>query len=60
MLGFSVLTLAPVDRALIDGSLLNGAERAWLNAYHARVAAEAGPAVDGATRAWLEAACAPL
>jgi len=60
MLGFSVLTLAPVDRALIDGSLLNGAERAWLNAYHARVAAEAGPAVDDATRAWLEAACAPL
>jgi Xaa-Pro aminopeptidase len=60
MLGFETLTLAPIDRALIDGNLLDGGERAWLDAYHARVRAEISPLVDERTRAWLEAATAPL
>ena len=37
MLGFETLTLAPIDRRLIDPGLLEPAERAWLDAYHARV-----------------------
>ena len=34
-LRFEVLTLAPFDRTLIDPALLDPAERAWLDAYHA-------------------------
>ncbi len=59
-LEFETLTLAPFDRALVDAALLTAAERDWLNAYHARVLAEVGPAVDDATAAWLAAACAAL
>jgi Xaa-Pro aminopeptidase len=59
-LEFETLTLAPFDRALVDAALLTPAERDWLNAYHARVLAVVGPALDGATAAWLAAACAAL
>ncbi len=60
MLGFETLTLAPIDRALVDTDLLTSAERRWLDAYHARVAATVGPRLEPEVRAWLEAACAPL
>ena len=60
MLGFETLTLAPIDRRLIDPALLLDDERAWLDAYHARVAAEIAPLVDEDVAAWLRAACAPL
>jgi Xaa-Pro aminopeptidase len=60
MLGFDTLTLAPIDRRLIDAQLLEASERAWLNAYHARVAAELGPLVDEATARWLAQACAAV
>ncbi|MGC8475534.1 MAG: M24 family metallopeptidase [Acetobacteraceae bacterium] len=59
-LGFETLTLAPFDRALIDPALLDAGERAWLDAYHARVLAEVGPALPPDARAWLASACAPL
>jgi Xaa-Pro aminopeptidase len=36
-LGFETLTLAPIDKALVDRALLSDAETAWWNAYHARV-----------------------
>ena len=60
MLGFETLTLAPYDRRLIDVAILTGEERAQVDAYHARVAAEIGPLVEPAVRAWLGEACAPL
>lgn len=60
MLGFETLTLAPIDRALIDKKLLTPDERAWLNAYHARVAKTVGEMMTGAAREWLLTACAPL
>ncbi|GBD50078.1 aminopeptidase P family protein [Methylopila sp. Yamaguchi] len=60
MYGFETLTLAPIDRRAIAPALLRAEERAWLDAYHARVLAEIGRFVDPATAAWLEAACAPL
>ncbi len=59
-LRFEVLTLAPFDRTLIDTALLSAAERAWLDAYHARVAAEIGPKLTGAARDWLLEVCRPL
>jgi Xaa-Pro aminopeptidase len=52
-LEFETLTLAPIDLNCVDASLLTEAERAWLNAYHARVREVVGPQVDEATRAWL-------
>jgi Xaa-Pro aminopeptidase len=60
MLGFEPLTLAPIDRALIDETMLSDAERGWVDAYHARVLAAIGPELDEAARRWLEGACAPL
>ena len=57
---FETLTLAPFDRRLIDPGLLEAAELAWLNAYHARVLAEIGPRLDAPVRNWLALACAPL
>ena len=57
---FETLTLAPIDRRLIDLSMLDGEELQWLNDYHARVHREVRPHVDEATKVWLDAATAPL
>ncbi|MGE0734300.1 MAG: aminopeptidase P family protein [Alphaproteobacteria bacterium] len=54
LLGFETLTLAPIDLALVDPSLMSDAERAWLNAYHARVRQTIGPLVDAETANWLK------
>ena len=59
-LHFETLTLAPIDRNLVDVSLLSAEELAWLNAYHARVLKEIGPQVDAPIRMWLGRATAPL
>ena len=56
MLEFEVLTLAPIDLALVDTALLDAQEIAWLNAYHARVREALTPDLDAATAAWLERA----
>jgi Xaa-Pro aminopeptidase len=61
MLSFETLTLAPYDRRLIVADDLTSAERAFVDTYHARVAAEIGPLIeDAATRAWLANATKPL
>ncbi len=59
-LEFETLTLAPIDRRLIRTELMSADERAWVDAYHARVAEALGPALDPATRDWLDVATAPL
>lgn len=60
MMGFETLTLAPYDRRLIDVSLLTADEIRWVNAYHARVKKEIGPALKSKDKAWLGEATAPL
>jgi Xaa-Pro aminopeptidase len=60
MYGFETLTLAPIDRTLIDRRLLDARERDWLNAYHARVRDVIGPQLSGADRDWLDAATATI
>ena len=60
MLGFETLTLAPLERRLIETRLLAPEEIAWVDAYHARVLAEIGPELTDAERAFLEEACRPL
>ena len=57
---FETLTLAPIDRRLVDKALLTDKERHWLDSYHGRVDAEIAPLVDADTRAWLAAATRPL
>ena len=60
MLGFETLTFAPVDRHLVEPSMLSGAERAWLDDYHAKVLEVVGPQLEGEALLWLEDACRPL
>ncbi len=57
---FETLTLAPIDRRLIDPALMTADEIAWLDAYHARVARTLTPLVSADTLPWLEAATRPL
>ncbi len=59
-LAFETLTLAPIDRELIDTALLDADEIAWLDGYHARVAEALAPQLSGADAAWLASATAPL
>jgi Xaa-Pro aminopeptidase len=60
LLGFETLTLAPIDRALVEPALLDPSEITWLDAYHARVRTELMPLVDEKTARWLAEATKPL
>jgi Xaa-Pro aminopeptidase len=60
MLGFETLTLAPIDRSLIEPDLLDRDEIAWLDAYHRRVRDTLTPLVDADTANWLAEATRPL
>ena len=57
---FETLTLAPIDRRLIDTRMLTAKERNWVDSYHAHVQEVLSPLLDAPTRAWLEAAARPL
>ena len=57
---FETLTLAPIDRRLIDLNMLSADELSWLNDYHERVRHEVRPHLDEATKLWLDNATAPL
>ncbi|WP_371424594.1 aminopeptidase P family protein [Tardiphaga sp.] len=61
MNAFETLTLAPIDRRLINAHRISKRELNWINDYHARVRREVMPLLDDeATRVWLEAATEPL
>jgi Xaa-Pro aminopeptidase len=57
---FETLTLAPIDRGLIDPRRLSAGEREWLDAYHQRVYSELSPLLDDATVTWLANVTRPL
>jgi Xaa-Pro aminopeptidase len=59
-MAFETVTLAPIDKRLIEAKLLNAEEAAWLDAYHERVHATLSQHLDAAEQAWLKQACAPL
>jgi Xaa-Pro aminopeptidase len=60
-LAFETLTLCPIDTRLLEPSLLDAAETAWLDDYHASVRERLAPLLDDAAdRAWLDLRCAPL
>ena len=60
MLGFDTLTLAPIERTMIDPALLTDDELSWLNAYHAQVTGTLGATLSGEDKAWLDSKCMPI
>jgi Xaa-Pro aminopeptidase len=56
MLGFETLTLAPIDLRMVDAKLLSPEEKAWLNAYHAKVRKTHAPKLDADEKRWLKRA----
>jgi Xaa-Pro aminopeptidase len=60
MMGFETLTLAPIDRNLVEPSLLDDEEIDWLDAYHAEVCATLTPLVDPETARWLAEVTQPI
>ena len=59
-LTFETLTHVPLDRKLVDKSLLTEREIAWWNSYHAKTRDILAPQLEGEDLAWLERECAPL
>ena len=57
---FETLTLCPIDTRLVDASLLDPEERAWLNAYHKRVYASLSGHLSPRERTWLKRACSAI
>ena len=55
--GFETLTFAPIDKTLVDASLLNRDELRWWNEYHAKVLGVVGPQLEGEALAWATEAC---
>jgi Xaa-Pro aminopeptidase len=59
-LGFETLTLCPIDTRCILPQMLDPAEVAWLDSYHATVRDRLAPRVDGEAWAWLRERTQPL
>jgi len=60
MLAFETITLAPIDKRVIEPALMTQAEIAWLDVYHGRVRDAHADKLEGDARDWLLAATAPL
>lgn len=60
MYDFETLTYVPLDRRLIEVTLLSNDERAWIDSYHSATQSKIGPRLDGAALNWLTDACKPL
>jgi Xaa-Pro aminopeptidase len=57
---FETLTLVPIDRNLIDVSLLTPSEIKWIDDYHERVWNQLGDHLSQEERRWLRNATLPL
>ena len=60
MLEFETLTLTPIDKSLIEPSLMSEAEIAWLDDYHDRVWETLSPLLSESDAMWLRESTAPL
>src|SRR5690554_44427 len=59
-LGFTPITLFPIDRQLIDKSLLTASETAWFNSYHKMVYDLLSPMLNADEKEWLKGMCKEL
>lgn len=59
-LAFEVLTLAPIDKKLINKHLLTADEINWLNRYHRQVFLSLKKYLTKQELEWLKEACAPI
>ena len=59
-LRFETITLCHFDTSAIIVNLLNEDEKAWLNAYNARVFETLSPLLPAEIAAWLEEKCRPV
>ncbi|MBQ0769267.1 MAG: aminopeptidase P family protein [Bizionia sp.] len=59
-LGFKPMTLFPIDRQLINTSLLLESEKEWFNTYHKMVFEQLSSFLDTDEKAWLEDKCKTL
>ncbi|TVU40093.1 hypothetical protein EJB05_13542 [Eragrostis curvula] len=59
-LGFEKLTFVPIQRKLIDPSLLSSLEIDWVNDYHEEVWEKVSPLLTGNARDWLWENTRPL
>lgn len=57
---FEPLTLAPIDKRLINKYLLSEDEQSWLNSYHEKVFEKLSPFMDKSENRWLKEMCSPL
>lgn len=60
VMSFETLTFCPIDRRLIDKSLLTEEELNWLHDYHLSVREKLSEHLDEAALKWLQAATEPL
>jgi Xaa-Pro aminopeptidase len=59
-LQFETMTLFPIDRELIDITLLNEDEEMWIDEYHAEVVRKLSPSLTDEEVIWLENKCRPI
>ncbi len=57
---FETLTLCPIDRRLINKSLLNSDEVKWINSYHKKVYLALKSSLTSPVLVWLKSQCNPL
>ncbi|MGE4587315.1 MAG: aminopeptidase P family protein [Mangrovibacterium sp.] len=59
-LGFETLTLCPIDRTMIDTTLLTAEEKKWTDRYHVRCYQELAPLLNMEEKIFLKQLTAPL
>lgn len=59
-LEFETITLFPIDKNLIDQSLMTTTEIVWLNDYHRNVYEKLSPHLDKDQQTWLKSMCEPI
>ena len=57
---FENLTMAPIDKDLIDTKILNQKERDWLNSYHRQVFKNLKKTMNNSEIRELEKACSAI
>lgn len=59
-IGFTPVTLCPIDRQLIDKTLLTTTEIEWYNSYHKMVFEQLSPMLNTNEKNWLKRMCEEL